>query len=132
MYHLYKFASSNAATSTEQPAQLVDIVVDPSLQNPDHFPQVECPTTNTDLAHGSNSFSFVLYIKFIKQVFFIFSFLFTFFLGSKYNIMLKLWVRDRDWQYNKVTHMHLTWHLNSSLNTVCSHWQAGSSSPKLV
>ena len=41
MYHLYKFPSSNAATSTEQPAQLVNIVADPSLQNPDHFPQVE-------------------------------------------------------------------------------------------
>ena len=66
--------------STEQLAQLVDIVVDPSLQNPDHFPQVQCPTSETDLAHDSNSFFFVLYTNFIELSIFFF---FFFFLGLK-------------------------------------------------
>ncbi|KAM3742123.1 hypothetical protein ACB098_07G047100 [Castanea mollissima] len=36
--------------STEQPAQLVEIVVDPCLQKPDYFPQVEFLTSKTDFA----------------------------------------------------------------------------------
>ena len=47
--------------STEKLTQLEDIVVEPSLQNPDHFPQVECrPTSKTVLPLDGNSFSFVL------------------------------------------------------------------------
>ena len=70
--------------STEKLTQLVDIVVEPSLQNPDHFPQVECrPTSRTVLPLDSNSFSFVLYINFIKIVFF-------FWLSCPENVLLGL------------------------------------------
>uniref|UniRef100_A0A7N2MUT4 PGG domain-containing protein n=1 Tax=Quercus lobata TaxID=97700 RepID=A0A7N2MUT4_QUELO len=40
--------------STEQPAQLFEIFMDPCLQKPDHFPQVEFLTSKTDFAPDNN------------------------------------------------------------------------------
>lgn len=58
-FQLYGVHSSNAAMTTEQKEQLVDIVVQPSLPTSVHFPQDEFPTSKTDLELDSNSFSFV-------------------------------------------------------------------------